>query len=102
MENGEANPPPYKIECFELNVGSNNKWVPDLDLAEYANGFIQKFAPTQTVKECTLDKNQIPTNIKEENPLDQYLWELMMEQSKCIPVSQDKSLFNPQQKIVSV
>ena len=86
VEDSQAKPPPNKIECFQLNVESNNKWAPDLDLAEYANTFIQNFAPTQTFKESTLDKNQVPTNIKEENLLDQYL----LEQSKCIPLSQDK------------
>ena len=40
--------------------------------------------------------------IKGENLLDPYLWELMMEQNKCIPLSQDKSLLNLQKKIASV
>lgn len=86
VEDSQAKPPPNKIECFQLNVESNNKWAPDLHLAEYANTFIQNFGPTQTFKESTLDKNQVPTNIKEENLPDQYL----LEQSKCILLSQDK------------
>ena len=40
--------------------------------------------------------------IKGENLLDPYLWELMVEQNKCIPLSQDKSLLNLQKKIASV
>ena len=27
LEDGEADPPPSKIACFELNIKSNNKWV---------------------------------------------------------------------------
>ena len=94
VKDGEADPPPSKIVRFELNIKSN--------LTEYANTFIQNFASTQTVTERILVKNPVSANIKGENLLGPYLQELMVEQNKGIPLSQDKSLFNLQQKIVSV
>ena len=43
VENSEANQPLNKIACFELNVKPNNTQALGLDLAEYANVFIQNF-----------------------------------------------------------
>ena len=45
LKTGEANPPPNKVACFELNVKLNNTWALDQDQVEYAK-FIQNFAPT--------------------------------------------------------
>ena len=95
-------PPPNKIARFELTVKSNNSWALDPDLAKYANDYILNFAPVQTLAERILDKNPVPTNIKGENLLDPYLRELMVEQNKRIPLSQDKALSKLQQKIAAV
>ena len=43
MENNEANPPPNKIACSELDDKLNTTWSLDPDLAEYADIFIQNF-----------------------------------------------------------
>ena len=52
----------------------------------------------QTLTEGVLNTNPVPINIKSENLLDPYLRELMLEQGKNVPLSQDKLLSNLQQR----
>lgn len=51
----------------------------------YANGFMQNFAPTQTVTGHILDKNPVPPNIKGKNLLEPYLRELMVNRTNIFP-----------------
>ena len=52
----------------------------------------------QTLTEGVLNTNPVLINIKSENLLDPYLRELMLEQGKHVPLSQDKLLPNLQQR----
>lgn len=77
VEGGEVEPPPNKFARVKLNVKSNNTQALDLELAKYANKYIQKLASTQTVTEHILDKGPVSTKVIRENLLDPYLREVI-------------------------
>lgn len=79
VEIGESNPPTSKTTYLELNVTLNKRWALEQDQIDYANRFIQNFAPTQTITKRILDKNLVATNIKGKHFLDLYLREFMVE-----------------------
>lgn len=77
VEGGEGEPPPNKFARVKLNVKSNNTQALDLELAKYANKYIQKLASTQTVTVHILDKGPVSTKVIRENLLDPYLREVI-------------------------
>ena len=92
---------PTKIPRFRAKSSEvKNKWKLPSDMAKYVNKHLSKYIPEKDIQDSILEESPVPSNVRQNIPLDDFLKEIMVDENKYKESAFEANMSKVQGKII--